>query len=216
MYVRNHMQKEVFTINADFKISEALNLMANHDLHRLPVVNGSKLIGLITAGVISEHSPSKASSLSIHEMNYLLSKMSVRDIMIKDVITVYPDALLEEAAYIMRQNEIGCLPVIDTEFNLVGIITINDVINAFIDILGFFNDGVRLEILIEKNNVGVLADITATFARTNMSISRLSVIQEGNNFIIMILTVGTNTKVVEDELKKQGYIIRDRRVFKKD
>ncbi len=207
MYVRNKMHKEVFTINQDFKINEALNIMSNHDLHRLPVVSGHKLVGLITAGVISAHTPSKASSLSIHEMNYVLSKMTVKEIMIKDVITIGPDALLEEAAYLMRKNDIGCLPVVDDSYNLVGILTINDIIDSLIDILGYFKAGKRIEIEVSEDSVGVLADIANTFTVCNVSINRLSIIQVDGIFTITVLADDTNTDKVESALTKKGYKI---------
>lgn len=207
------MQREVFTISAECKINEALNLMHTHDLHRLPVLRGEKLVGLITVGLIAAHSPSKASSLSVHEMNYLLSKMSVSEIMITEIITITPDALIEKAAFIMRENDIGCLPVVDKKYALVGIITINDVIDAFIDLLGYFTKGIRLEIEVKNDNIGVLADITATFGLANINIARLSVYQENGEFIIIILTTSLETAEVEKLLANKGYTIKDKIIY---
>jgi len=207
------MQKEVLTITAECKITEALSLMDKHNLHRLPVVSGRRLIGLVTEGIISAHTPSKATSLSIHEMNYLLSKMSADDIMLKDVVTVYPDTLLEDAANIMRHNDIGCLPVIKDEgMELVGIITINDIVDAFIDMIGLTSKGVRLEIEV-KDHVGVLADITSIFAAQNINLSRVSVFQELNNYVIIVLTTTTNIKKVEKDLSERGYEVRAKHVY---
>ena len=93
MYVRNRMTANPYCISKDTAISTALDIMAEHGFHRLPVVEGKHLVGLVTEGVISEHSPSKATSLSIYELNYLLSKTKCEDVMIKNVITISPDVL---------------------------------------------------------------------------------------------------------------------------
>ena len=149
MYVKNRMTKNPITISPDSTISEVLDLMAQKNVHRLPVVEGDTLIGLLTEGVIQENSPSHASSLSIHEINYLLSKTMVKDIMIRKVITIGPDALLEEAALLMKKNEIGGLPVVVGN-KLVGIITVNDILGAFVDLLGYYQPGSR--VVIEVSN----------------------------------------------------------------
>ena len=202
------------TITADCKITEALSLMDKHNLHRLPVISGKRLIGLITEGIISAHTPSKATSLSIHEMNYLLSKMTVKDIMINDVVTVYPDTLLEDAANIMRQNDIGCLPVIaDENLELIGIITINDIIDAFIDMIGLTSKGVRLEIEVKDDHIGVLADITSIFAANNINLSRVSVFQEPEKYVIIVLTTTTDIKKVEKDLSERGYEVRAKHIY---
>ena len=83
MSVRDFMSKDLITVNADTPIFDAIDLMKKNKIHRLPVVEGRKLIGLITEGVIQEALPSKATSLSVYEVNYLLNKTNVKDIMIK-------------------------------------------------------------------------------------------------------------------------------------
>ena len=113
MYVKNKMTKDPICIDISSKISEAVDLMSEHGLHRLPVVKGGKLAGLLTEGQIARKEPSKATSLSIYELNYLLSKTSVDAIMIRDVITIHEDRLLEDAALLMLRHDIGCLPVIN-------------------------------------------------------------------------------------------------------
>ena len=112
MYVKDNMVSSPITIGPDQSVSEAIDIMSENELHRLPVVDeNGKLVGLVTEGVIASNTPNKASSLSVFELNYLLNKLSIKDIMIKDVITIGKDALLEEAATVLRKYDIGCLPV---------------------------------------------------------------------------------------------------------
>jgi len=174
MYVKNRMTKNPITISPDSTISEVLDLMAQKNVHRLPVVQGDTLIGLLTEGVIQENSPSHASSLSIHEINYLLSKTMVKDIMIRKVITIGPDALLEEAALLMKKNEIGGLPVVVGN-KLVGIITVNDILGAFVDLLGFYQPGSRVVIEVNNDRSGIMADLASIFAEANINISHLAI-----------------------------------------
>ncbi|WP_152037377.1 CBS domain-containing protein, partial [Streptococcus pneumoniae] len=90
------------------------DLMREQGLHRLPVIENDQLVGLVTEGTIAQASPSKATSLSIYEMNYLLNKTKVKDVMIRDVVTAVSGyASLEDATYLMLKNKIGILPVVD-------------------------------------------------------------------------------------------------------
>ena len=98
MYVYEKMTKNPLTLTSKDNVTTALDLMKQHGFHRVPVVDDGKLVGLITQGVIEASAPSSATSLSIYEINYLLSKANLGDIMIKDVITIDSSALLEEAA----------------------------------------------------------------------------------------------------------------------
>lgn len=134
MSVADYMTKKVITISPDTKINVAINVMKDNQIHRLPVIDGAKLVGIVTEGIIQEASPSKATSLSIYEVNYLFNKMTVKDVMEKDVKTIEHSAQLEDAISTMRHNHIGVLPVMDgTE--VVGIITTNDILDGFFWIL---------------------------------------------------------------------------------
>ena len=113
MSVKDFMSTNLITVSPTTPIFDAVDLMKQHKIHRLPVVEGTTLIGLITEGVIQEALPSKATSLSVYEVNYLLNKTSVKEIMIKKVETIGPDALLEDGIAQMRQNNVGVLPVIE-------------------------------------------------------------------------------------------------------
>lgn len=157
MSVKDFMTRKVVYISPDTTIAHAADIMREQDLHRLPVIENDKLVGLVTEGTIAEASPSKATSLSIYEMNYLLNKTKVKDVMIKDVITVSGYASLEDAVYLMYKNKVGILPVVDNE-QLYGVITDRDIFAAFLHVSGYGEEGVRVRVLVE-NKAGELVKI---------------------------------------------------------
>ena len=144
MYVKDHMTKEPVTVTKDTKISKAVDIMSKGHFHRLPIVDESgRLIGLVTGGLVTEKRGANATSLSIYELNYLLSKTKVEDIMLTDVKTINQDAFIEEAAQKMLDEGISVLPVIDDENHVIGIITEKDIFQAFTDLLGYKHQGTR-------------------------------------------------------------------------
>jgi FOG: CBS domain len=205
MYVRNRMTKIPYTASRDTKITTILDVMAEREFHRVPIVDDKgNLLGLITEGVIRAHSPSKATSLSIHELNYLLSKTTAGDIMIKEVHTIHPDALLEEAAVEMRKHGVGCLPVIVDE-KVVGIITQNDIFDAFIDLLGYHDIGSRIVVEIEEDKPGVLHDISGLLMKNGASISHLGVYHEEGKILVVIKSYSKDAKLQKKILEEHGY-----------
>ncbi len=157
MSVKDFMTRKVVYISPDTTIAHAADLMREKDLHRLPVIENDKLVGLVTEGTIAEASPSKATSLSIYEMNYLLNKTKVKDVMIKDVITVSGYASLEDATYLMYKNKVGILPVVDND-QLYGVITDRDIFAAFLQVSGYGKEGVRARFIVD-NKAGELEKI---------------------------------------------------------
>jgi len=157
MSVKDFMTRKVVYISPDTTIAHAADLMREQDLHRLPVIENDKLVGLVTEGTIAEASPSKATSLSIYEMNYLLNKTKVKDVMIKDVITVSAYASLEDATYLMYKNKVGILPVVDNE-QLYGVITDRDIFAAFLQVSGYGEEGGRARFIVD-NKAGELGKI---------------------------------------------------------
>ena len=137
MKVKDRMSTEVKVVQLDTSLNEAFRLMKESNIRRLPVQDKGKLVGITTLSDLNQAAPSSATSLSVHELNYLLAKTKIKDILPKKqtVFTVTPDTYIETAAKIMRQNKISGLPVIEND-QLVGIITETDVFDALIDILG--------------------------------------------------------------------------------
>ncbi len=129
--VRDWMTPNPITIDPKTTLPEAHKLMKECHIRRLPVVDRGKLVGILTLGDVREASPSDASSLSIFELNYLLAKLNVENIMTRDPITIAPTATIREAAQLMLEHKIGGVPVVEDE-KLVGIITESDIVRVLV------------------------------------------------------------------------------------
>ena len=162
MLVGVRMSKPVITISPDMPINEALNLMKRDRIRRTPVVHDGKLVGIVSDKDLLNASPSPATSLSVWEMNYLLSKITVKDVMTRKVMTVNEDTPIEEAARIMADNKIGGMPVM-RDSKVVGIITETDLFKIFIELMGARERGVRATVTIHEET-GKLAEITKAVA----------------------------------------------------
>ena len=136
MYVDRIMNPATVTVTEDAKLTHMASLMREHRIHHLPVVrDGDVLTGLVTLHDLQRVAPSPVSTLSVGEANYLLGKLTAKQIMQTELVTCTPDTLVEEAAYLMRQKQIGCLPVI-RDGRLAGIVTLEDLLDFFLDITG--------------------------------------------------------------------------------
>ena len=162
MLIGERMSKPVITIPPDMPISDALNLMKKEQIRRVPVVKNGKLAGIVSDKDLLNASPSPVTTLSIWEMNYLLSKITVSEVMSKNVMTVTEDTPIEQAARIMADNKIGGLPVM-RDGNVIGIITETDLFKVFLELLGARESGVRVTALVE-DKPGQLATLTEAIA----------------------------------------------------
>ena len=169
MLVRKKMHKDLVTISKDERMTVAKKLLKEKNIRHLPVVEGKKLIGLVTNMDIRKAEASPATSLEIRELHYLLDKLTVGEIMTRNVITISPDISVEEAAILLHDNKIGCLPVVE-DGNLIGIITENDVMEILIEVLGMKEKGSRLEVQVD-DKPGALADITRIIKESNVNIT---------------------------------------------
>ncbi len=204
MYVKNYMSTDLVTITPDTTVIKALDLMRQHDIHRLPVVVKGQLIGLLTESVIAKNSPSTATSLSVHELNYLLNKTTAADIMIRRVITTSPDALLEQAASEMRNMDVGVLVVMD-HAQLVGIITDKDIFEAFIDINGYYTPGTRFVVEVVDDKAGILEDIGETTAKHNWSITQMNVYHLDDKTNVVVHVDTQDSEEVARVFQEKGY-----------
>jgi len=148
MYVSDWMTKKVFTVDADDYLSDAVVLMRERGIKHVPVARNGKLKGIVSDRDIKEYSPSKATSLDIYELHYLLAKTKIREIMKPRVVTTARDTPVEEAAMTMLDETIGCLPVLE-DGELVGIISDRDIYRALVDITGVRHGGHRICVTIE-------------------------------------------------------------------
>jgi acetoin utilization protein AcuB len=169
------MTRNTYTITADVVISKAIEIMRKNHFHRLPVVDGNGvLIGLVTAGLVEEQSGADNTTLSIYELNYLLNKTKVSEIMIRDVKTIAQDVFIEEAAQSMIDNEISVLPVVDENNVVIGIITEKDVFQAFVELLGYKHQGTRF-IFSCEDKPGEFAGIAKLFGDNDANLESLAV-----------------------------------------
>ncbi len=172
MTIERRMTVNPVTISPDASIVEASELMKREKVHRLPVLDkDKKLVGVISEKDILFASPSPASSLSIHEMAYLLSKLTVKKLMTKNPVTISKDMPVEEAARIMADQDLSCLPVVDGD-RLVGIVSKSDLFKILIELFGARTKGIRVSFLVEDKK-GVLATIAKVLAEAGLDIIAL-------------------------------------------
>ncbi len=191
MLVGERMSRPVISIHPDMPLQDALRLMHKEHLRRLPVVDKhGKLVGIVSERDLLHASPSDATSLSVWELNYLISKITVDGIMTKDVITITEDTPLEEAARLMADGKVGCMPVMHDD-ELVGIITETDLFKVFLELLGAREPGVRLSVL--------LPDLPGELAKLTQAIFNL-----GGNIIALGTFLGESPENREVTVKVGG------------
>lgn len=206
MYVRQFMTDQVFTASPSESIADTMALMREKKITRMPVVEKGKLVGFVTDGDLREVSPSPATTLSIFELNYLIAKTPIREVALKKVVFCHPDTQIEDAAMLMRDHKIGGLPVVEGD-KVVGIITGSDILDAFLDIMGFRSPGRR--VMIEtKDQIGVMSDLAATTKEFEVNIGSLAVYHLKDNQIqILARLQGDRAVEVEESIEKKGYRI---------
>ncbi len=160
MFVRDHMTTPAVVVTADMPFQEALKMMQEKRFRRLPVVDKKgKLIGIAAERDLLYASPSPATTLSVWEMSYLLSKIKVRELMTKEVITTTPDTTIENAAHLMVEKGVGGLPVVDGDNKPIGIITETDIFKTLVEMFGGGQPGLRLTLETLRGK-GVLAKLS--------------------------------------------------------
>lgn len=164
MKVLDFMSKNPIYIAPTSSVTDARAKMLKENISKLPVLDDSgRLVGLITKNDLNKAGPSEATTLDIYEIGYLLSKLKVEKIMTKKVYTVSCNEVVEEAARIMADHDIGCLPVMNGDV-LVGIITETDLFLAFIEMFGTRHKGVRVSFEM-SDKAGELAKLTDAIAK---------------------------------------------------
>lgn len=204
MAVKDFMTKKVIYVSPTTKVAKAADIMKEQGIHRLPVIENDKLVGLVTAGTIEKASPSVATSLSVYEMNYLLNKTTVGEVMIREVLTISKYASLEDAVYRMRQNNVGVLPVVDHD-QISGVITDKDVFGAFLKIAGYGESGVRVRLLMPDvmGSLAKVADLLADKALDVRSIVQIN--NDNKKTVVEIQLTGTlSPEEIEQALVAAG------------
>lgn len=177
MLIRNWMTSSVISVKEDASMLKVSKLMKEHGIKRVPVVDDdNKLIGIVSDRDIKEASPSKATTLDIHELSYLLSELKIKDIMTKDPVAVSPMDTIEQVALIMLEKKLTGLPVVDWEHKLVGIITEADIFKIFTEISGVKLGGIQFALELSEEP-GTLPPV-------------LDLIRENGGRLISVLTGG--------------------------
>lgn len=168
MFVANRMTPNPVTVGEETSVLEALDIMRRNKVRRLPVVRDQKLVGIVTEADLVRVSPSPATTLSVFEMNYLLARMKVKDVMAKEVVTVRPETTIEEAAVLMREHSIAGLPVMEGD-RLVGIVTETNIFDALVDMMGLRRPGSRITLEV-TDRPGVLAEVSKLVSQLGINI----------------------------------------------
>ncbi len=132
MLVKDIMTRDPVTVKKDDSFRYALKLIRKEGIRHLPVVDGRRLVGIVTDRDLRQAAPSPATTLEVHELNYLLERLKIEAIMTKNVVTVAPEAGLHDAARLVIAHKVGCLPVVEQE-ELVGILTETDILRAYVE-----------------------------------------------------------------------------------
>lgn len=190
MIVGKRMSTQLVTVPPNLSLTEAIALMKQEKIRHLVVVEKNKLVGLVTRNDLENALPSKATSLSIWELNYLIEKILVKNVMIKDVITASEEMPVEEAARLMVDNKISCLPVLRGK-EVVGIITETDLFHIFLEVLGARQKGVRVAAVI-SHKPGTIARITK------------AIFEAGGDIIAFVTFAGISLSTKEVTIKVEG------------
>ncbi len=212
MLVKDWMTTEPLVVSRKTPIEEAIRTMRENRLRHLPVVKDKDtLVGLVTQTDLLQASPSPATSLSVWEVNFLLARMQVRDVMTTQVVVVDQECPLEEAALVMAEHKFGCLPVVKGK-RLVGIITETDLFYIFTEQLGARSTGVRLTLQVEDVK-GALAQLTGCISELGDNIIRLTTLpgKEPGQAIITVKVEGAAQAVLVEGLSEIGAQILDAR-----
>jgi acetoin utilization protein AcuB len=210
MLVRDIMTTNVVTVPSSTVVPEAVNIVRAHRIERLPVVDKGKLVGIVTKDTLLRAMPSQATTLSVHEMSYLLSKLQVKEIMKKEVVTIGPDETIEAAVGLAQSNRVGGTVVVE-DGKVVGIITSNDLINRVLNpLLGLGEVGQHLKgqrIIVYKGGSGehmqkVVGCINRLGLKMKSILTASSSEGVGNDLIIHLDTEDVSPVIAE--LKKLG------------
>lgn len=207
MLVGQRMQRDVVTVTPGTSVTGASRLLQEHRIRHLPVVDRGRLVGIVTDRDIRRVLPSPATSLEVHELLYLLDRLTVGEVMTGKVITVTPETPTEEAARLLVEHRIGCLPVLQGD-RLAGILTETDLLAALAEVLGIRKASARLEVVVEDAPGSLPAVCTAIAAKDGEIVSlfgaRASV--RGAEIPVMVVRLeAPDVDAVVEAVREAGY-----------
>lgn len=203
MFVSEWMTRKVFSVKPDNSISEVVRMIKEKRIKHIPVAEQGRLKGIVSDRDIKDYCPSKATSLDMYELHYLLEKTSVREVMKTKVFTTAPVIPIEEAAMVLFDNNIGCLPVIENG-KLAGIISDRDIFRALIDITGIRHRGHRI-FLTTEDRPGSIKDVADIIRKYDFSLQSILTsyerVKEGQRNIVIRTKGPGNFKALKAELE---------------
>jgi acetoin utilization protein AcuB len=207
MRIKDVMTKNPMTVESETLVLDAQKVMKDNNIRRLPVVDKGKLVGIVTQHDLLQASPSPATSLTVYEMNYLLAKMKVKEIMRKNPLTLSPDTPFEEALRIGQEKKIGSFPIVDDTGKLVGITTESDIVRILTRVLGLREEGSRITIeglgkeLGELRKVIEIVDQQRTPILSMMTLPR----PEKQDWMVVFRVLTKNPEPIVKDLRKAGF-----------
>jgi len=212
MLVKNWMSKPVITVDVDDSMEKTIKLLKKHNIKMLPVLEKNKLVGILTDRDLKRASASDATTLDIHELLYLLSKIRVKNIMTKDPITVPSDYTVEETADVLLKNKISGVPVVDHNKKVVGVITQTDLFKVLISLTGFKKRGIQFafQLVDRSGSIKEVADIIRKYGGRMVSIvSSYEEATEGyrNVYIRMHTIDRAKINLLEEELREKATLL---------
>lgn len=205
MYVGWNMKINLHTVTPETSVFKARELMDSHKISHLPVTDGKAgLLGIVTDRDLKEAWASSATTLSVHELTYVLQKLAINNIMTKNVITATPDMTIERAARIILDYRIGALPVVKND-KLVGIITTTDLMDVLLKALGLSDDTKRLSLLVH-DRMGMLAEVGRLMQQAGINIRSIMTVPLTGYKNIWQILLRTNSNAYEKavEILKEG------------
>jgi acetoin utilization protein AcuB len=208
MRVRDIMTRNVITVGPDTLVVEAERIMKENSIRRLPVVEEGELVGIVTKYDLLEASPSPATSLSVYELNYLLARMEVREIMTEHPYVVAPDTPFEEALAVGQQEKIGSFPVMEDR-KLVGIATESDIVRFLARVMGLGEEGLRVTIEGLGREPGNLEKVIALASKPERMILSLILVPrpEENDWMVAMRLKTADPEGVVKEFKDAGFAV---------
>jgi acetoin utilization protein AcuB len=206
MFVGRRMTRNLISATPDTSILKVKNLLKEYNIDQVPVVEGKKLVGIITDKDIRDNSASPASTLSVHELNYLLSEMKAREIMTKKLYTVSPGTTIEEATKLINEKRVNSLPVVVND-ELVGIITTCDMLNVLLEFMGMDTPSSRVELTLsgDMGEIAKIAGIINKLGLTIMSIVSAISREKGDTRIAVIRVNTDDITELSQAFEESGY-----------
>ncbi|MBM3119644.1 MAG: CBS domain-containing protein [Chloroflexi bacterium] len=206
MKVRDVMTWNVVSVSSDTPIMEARKIMDAHNIRRLPVIDKGRLVGMVSKERIARTGPSPATSLSVWEINYLMAKMTVKEVMRKDVVTVHPDMSVEAGIALAQSKGVGALPVVD-DHNVIGIVSTNDFFYKILNpVLGIGKPGTRIVVAkgTDIKNMPDILEIVKKHGAKIVSLHSMPPLEGKEQDLCIHLDIENASQIIKD-LKGKGY-----------